>query len=91
MSVRILLTVAMLVGVMLQSGIQAQRGGPAATPPIALTALDYFEIQQLVAKYARASSLTTRTAVTNPLTSSFSASRPSTFFPIRLDAAPMLF
>jgi hypothetical protein len=34
---------------MLQSGINAQRGR-ATTQPIALTALDYFEIQQLVSK-----------------------------------------
>jgi hypothetical protein len=54
MSMRILLTVAMLVGVMLPSGILAQRGGQAPAQPIALTALDYLEIQQLVAKYARA-------------------------------------
>ena len=46
--------IAMMLGVLLQSGIHAQRGGQTAAQPVALTALDYFEIQQLVAKYARA-------------------------------------
>jgi len=46
---------AIVLSLTLQSGIHAQRaGGQAGAPPIALTALDYFEIQQLVAKYARA-------------------------------------
>ena len=46
--------IAMMLGILLQAGIHAQRGGQTATQPSALTALDYFEIQQLVAKYARA-------------------------------------
>ena len=46
--------IAILIGVTLQPGIHAQRGGQAVAQPITLTALDYFEIQQLVAKYARA-------------------------------------
>ena len=44
---------ALLLVVMLPSAVHAQRGVQTAAPPT-LTALDYFEIQQLVAKYARA-------------------------------------
>jgi SnoaL-like domain len=48
------MTIAILIGILLHTSVHAQRGGQAAARPIALTALDYFEIQQLVAKYARA-------------------------------------
>ena len=45
---------AIVVGLMLQCGIHAQQTGQPGAQPMTLTALDYFEIQQLVAKYARA-------------------------------------
>jgi hypothetical protein len=45
---------AIALVVMLQSGAGAQRDGRAGAQPMTLTALDYFEIGQLVAKYARA-------------------------------------
>lgn len=41
----------MAIGLAVSAGVLAQ---PPAAAPRALTALDYFEIQQLVAKYARA-------------------------------------
>jgi actinorhodin biosynthesis protein ActVIA len=56
------LTLTMLALVLCSSGMASapQQGSPRAQiaaaprPPITLTALDYFEMQQLVAKYARA-------------------------------------
>ena len=46
--------IALLFVVLLQCGSSAQQNGQAGVTPMTLTALDYFEIQQLVAKYARA-------------------------------------
>src|SRR6185503_11213328 len=47
-------TWVLVIAAILQCGIHAQQRGQAGAPAITLTALDYFEIQQLVAKYARA-------------------------------------
>jgi hypothetical protein len=46
--------IALLIVVLLPCVIDAQQSGQAGVKPMTLTALDYFEIQQLVAKYARA-------------------------------------
>ena len=54
MSRRTTWTLALALGVILQFGMHAQQRGQAGAPTTTLTALDYFEIQQLVAKYARA-------------------------------------
>jgi hypothetical protein len=48
------LTIAIVFGAILQFGLHAQQRSQATSPPVPLTALDYFEIQQLVARYARA-------------------------------------
>ena len=46
-------TIAIVLSLAVHAGIGAQQP-PAAAPAMALTALDYFEIGQLVSKYARA-------------------------------------
>jgi len=53
---RMVLTAVMMALLGLAQGpARAQNGNAGASPPpMALTALDYFEIQQLIAKYARA-------------------------------------
>ena len=48
------IAVALALGAILPFGLHAQQRGHTAAAPMTLTALDYVEIQQLVAKYARA-------------------------------------
>lgn len=50
---RIVMASILLASMVLSVGLHAQQAPPVAQP-MTLTALDYFEIQQLVAKYARA-------------------------------------
>ena len=45
---------AILIAAVAHTGLRAQPRGQGGAAPISLTALDYFEIQQLVARYARA-------------------------------------
>jgi hypothetical protein len=54
MSRRTTWTLAIALGIIVQVGMHAQQRGQAGVPTTTLTALDYVEIQQLVAKYARA-------------------------------------
>src|ERR1041385_3539409 len=54
MSRRTTWTLAIALGIIVQVGMHAQQRGQAGAPTTTLTALDYIEIQQLVAKYARA-------------------------------------
>ena len=51
---RISLAAVIVLCVFVSIGATAGQAGQAASKPMTLTALDYFEIQQLVAKYARA-------------------------------------
>src|SRR6186713_2478724 len=48
------LVLAILIAAVAHTGIRAQQRGQGGAAPISLTALDYVEIQQLVARYARA-------------------------------------